>query len=431
MYKRITKHLLLMVTFSILVSCNTKVVYLVYKDVNLIPMTSEKIIESVSVHISNGKIIAIDKYSNLELPEYFRIIDGRGKYLTPGFSDMHVHLQQPEDLDLFIVNGVTTVRNMWGSPEHLKGRKDIKNGKIIGPELFTTGPLIDGPNMIWPDSFVLSAKEDVEKAIRSMKKDGYDFIKVYDGLSLGVYSEIIRVAKDINIPVVGHVPKYVGLTKVIQSGQQSIEHLNGYHYKYKDKYNDIKEQEIQMTIDSGLWNCPTIIVLKTISLIATINKKDFPELKYVNPTTVKYWSGRRSYKYNYIKAQSFIYNLYKQGGLIVSGTDANNPFIIAGFSLHDELKLLNEAGLTPFEVLLTTTVNPSLMLGISDRTGTIEVGKDADLVLLNKNPLDDITNTKTIAGVMSKGRWFPKEKIDKILKNVEDKMKKLSETQSN
>ena len=421
MYKIITKYLLLYVIFTALVSCNNKDIDIVYKDVNLIPMTSEKVVESVSVHISEGKIVAIEEFSNLELPDNIQIIDGRGKYLTPGFSDMHVHIDRSEDLDLFIANGVTTIRNMWGFPEQIKARKDIKNGKIIGPELFTTGPIIDGSNKTRPNVYVLDKKEDVEKAIKSMKKDGYDFIKVYDSLGQGVYKEIIRVAKEINIPVVGHISKYVGLTMALELGQQSVEHLSGYNYNNKDLV--VKDQEIQLSIDNGTWNCPTIIVLKTYSDLISIKKQNISELKYIRPEKVKDWSGRRSYKINYKNAQKFVYNLYKKGGLLVSGTDANNPYVISGFSLHDELKLLNECGLSTYEVLLTTTVNPSLMLGISDRAGTIEIGKDADLVLLNKNPLYDITNTKTIAGVMSKGRWYSRERIDEILINVEQEMK--------
>jgi uncharacterized protein YciI len=202
MYKIFNRSLAIVILILPFVSCNSikmdyKKVDIVYKNVNLIPMTGEEIIESISVHVSvsEGKIMGIGEFSDLILPDQVKVIDGRGKYLTPGFSDMHVHTYYPEELDLFIANGVTTVRNMFGFPEHLKARKAIKDKKIIGPELFTTGPLIDGKNAYWPGSFILIKKEDVKEAITKMKMDGYDFIKVYDKLSPQVYNEIIRVEK--------------------------------------------------------------------------------------------------------------------------------------------------------------------------------------------------------------------------------------------
>ncbi|MBN2444582.1 MAG: amidohydrolase family protein [Spirochaetales bacterium] len=405
-----TFYIILIILMITLISACKKYepVSLVFKNVNIIPMTEETVFENYSVYTSEGKIKAIGKFEELEYPRDTIIIDCQGKYLAPGFGDMHVHTHYIEEATLFLANGVTLIRNMWGNPQHLKMKKKIQNRQFLGPELFTTGPLIDGKGAIWPGSFIITDPKEVAGAITKMKQEGYDAIKVYDKLMPKVYDEILKTAKSLDIPVVGHVP--VGVKHAIESGQYSIEHFKGYNMNSK--------ASIDLTVQSGVWNCPTLIVMKNYSNVHLLKTKEIPELKYVHPDRLKSWKQRYSYYMNFEGSKRFLKALYDKGANIVSGTDVGNPYVIAGFSLHEEFQYMNDAGLTPYQVLLTTTINPAKMLGIENRVGTIEIGKDADLVLLAKNPLLDIKNTKMIAGVMTKGVWLSEKKLKSMLDKI-------------
>lgn len=389
-------------------------VNLVFKNPTIIPMTEEIIIENYSVYVSEGKIKAIGKLEELNYPPETIIIDCCKRYLLPGFGDMHVHTYYNEEAVLFLANGVTLVRNMWGSPQHLNMKKKIQNREFLGPELFTTGPLIDGTGAYHPGSFIITDPKEVPGVIKKMKQDGYDAIKVCDKLSTEVYDEIIKTARKLDIPVVGHVPRMVGLKHVIESGQYSIEHFDGYSLLLEMK------EEIDLTVESGVWNCPTLVVKEKYSNINVLKTKEIPELKYVHPDQVKSWEKLQAYFMDFKGSKRLLKTLYDKGANIVSGTDAGNPYVIAGFSLHEEFQYMNDAGLTPYQVLLTATVNPAKMLGIENRSGTIEIGKDADFVLLNRNPLLDIKNTKTILGVMTKGLWLSRPYLQSKLNEIEN-----------
>ncbi|MCP4163986.1 MAG: amidohydrolase family protein [Deltaproteobacteria bacterium] len=419
------KSTLILLFFAIVLSCSPnrdvqKEQDIVFKNVNVISMIDEQVLENKSVYISNGKIVSIGEFEDLTLSQNTLVINADDKFLLPGFSDMHVHTYYEEEPALFLVNGVTTIRNMWGLPEHLEYKEANSKKEILGPTLYTTGPLIDGSNPIWPNSFILDNPADVEQAIKKMKKDGYDFIKVYDGLNSDVYNEIIRVAKKIDIPVVGHVPDIVGIEDAINSGQSSIEHFDGYS-KFLSAVKSSKE--VDLTVKSMIWNCPTLKVLHNFGNLDALQSSKISELKYVSGDVKESWKGVSSFSMDFDYIQELLKTLNDKGAKIVSGTDVGNPYVIAGFSLHDEFQLMQESGLTPFQVLLTTTVNPAEMLGIEDHAGTIEAGKDADLVLLNKNPLIDIENTKTIEGVMTKGIWLTKKKIQEMLDEIESEYK--------
>lgn len=429
------KSLIILIGISLLFSCGKEASEiikdnLVIKNVKIIPMTEEVVLKNQSVYIVDGKIEAIGKFQDLDLPEDITVVNGRGKYLLPGFSDMHVHTHYPKDFDLFLINGVTTIRNMWGSPVHLKFKKLIECKSILGPALYTTGPLINvfqnkgsqnnDSQAYWPEAFNLNQSKNVEPAIKQMKADGYDFLKVYNKLRLDVYNEIIRVAGELDIPVVGHVPYDVGLERALQAGQQSIEHFMGYSSIGK---SDVIQSEVDLTLKSGVWNCPTLVVIRNMSLLDELKIENPPEIKYVPMEQREYWASSQKFLLGFESAKKLLFELYKAGANIVSGTDAGVAYTIVGFSLHDEFELMNEAGLTPYEVLLTTTVNPAKMLGIEDSAGTIEIGKNADFVLLDKNPLKKISNTRTIAGVMVKGTWIPIGKLELMLDEIEKKYK--------
>ena len=425
-FKKIKDSILFSMTIILLFSscnkCEIDTQTTVFKDVNIITMSNDSILLEHSVLVKNRKIVDIGIFEEMDIPKDAQLINGKDQYLIPGLCDMHVHFNDDDDRLLYVANGVTFVRNMLGDPYHLKVRKKINKGCLIGPEIYTTSPLIDGLNPYWPmGSIVIDDKEKVFELISQMKRDGYNAIKVYEKLSEDVYNEIISVAKELEIPVVGHVPKSVGIRNVLASGQVSMEHLEG----YKNLLSD--EKIISETVESGIWNCPTLILYKKYESVNSLKENPPDELRYVNPGTVNDWKNLYQTSGELVKYMELLQKLVQNNANIVAGTDVGNPYIIAGFGLHEELSIMQAAGLTPYQVLLSATKNSAEMLGYESRLGTIELKKDADLVLLNNNPLEDINNTKSIAGVMTKGIWYPQDELNAMLVKVADKKSLLSQ----
>lgn len=424
MIRKITVFMLFIISvftfFSSCKKCEVDGQLVIFKDVNIITMRNDSILKKHSVLIKGRKIIDIGIFEEMEIPKAALIIDGKEQYLIPGLCDMHVHLVDDDDRILYIANGVTFIRNMSGDPYHLKVREKINKKCLIGPEIYTTGPIIDGLNPYWPRlSIVIDDKEKVFKALLQMKNDGYDAIKVYEKLTKEVYDEIIRVAKKLEMPVVGHVPKSLDLKEVLFSGQTSIEHFRGYEKYFSD------EQIITETVKSGIWNCPTLLCDKNNENLNYLKNNPPNELKYVYPIIVRVWKTYSQSNSFFVKQMKLLNTLTNNNANIVSGTDVANPFIVAGFSLHEELSLKQDAGLTPYQILLSATRNCAEMLGYESRLGTIEKEKDADLVLLKNNPLENIKNTKSIVGVMTKGSWYPKEDLNSMLEIVAVKKNSL------
>jgi hypothetical protein len=379
-----------------------------------------------SVLVKNRKIVDIGIFEEMEIPKTAQIIDGKEQFLIPGLCDMHVHLHYDDDRILYVANGVTLIRNMAGFPYHLKVRKKINEGCLIGPEIYTTGPIIDGLDPYCPTiSIVINDKEEVFEALSQMKNDGYDAIKVYEKLTKEVYYEILRVAKELEMPVVGHVPECLSIRDVLFPGLYSIEHLDGYNRYFGFDLN-IEETIIEETVKSGIWNCPTLLVHKNYENVDSLKKNPPSEIKYVSPSLVEYWKTKNQGKNKRFGMEMKLLNtLTNNNANIVLGTDAGTPSVVAGFSLHEEFSIWQDAGLTPYQILLSATRNCAEMLGYESRLGTIEKDKDADLVLLKNNPLENIKNTKSIVGVMTKGSWYTKADLNSMLEKVAIKKNSL------
>ena len=384
---------------------------IVFQNVNLITMTENKVLENQSVVIKDGLIAEIGEFQTVAIPQGAQIIEGEGKYLMPGLVDMHVHLWLYKgEENLYLANGVTSIQNMWGRPEHLR-RKESNNKNLAGLRIFTTGPIMDGSTPIWIGSKVLKTPEEAKKAVISVQESGYDAVKVYELLTVEVYEEIMKTAEEIGIRVVGHVPRAVEIRQVLELGQDSIEHLSGYSLENT-------ENEAEMTVENNVWNTPTLALTQ-------INKEEheIEGLEYMHPETVKMWQDTKQ-KVGYVrdleKHQYIVGIIHEKGGKLLAGTDANNPFVVPGFSLHSELEYLAGAGLTPYEVLRTATYNPAEFLGQLDQLGTVEEGKAADLILLSKNPLEDIKNTRTLEGTMVRGIWLTSEDLQGELEKLKE-----------
>ncbi len=403
-----------------------------FVNVNVVPMDSERIVPAQTVVVRADRISKVGPFDTTEIPEGAVQIDGSDKYLMPGLVDMHVHLQDEHHLTLFIANGVTAVRNMWGSKLHLKLREQIKKGELIGPTIYTTGPLIDGNPPIWPESTVVETPEQAAQVVAEHKKAGYDFIKVYNRLSLECYDAIIEAAVKYETPVVGHVPSAVGLEHALAARQYSVEHLSGYgdflRTEESSSWVQIDEAKIQhiaqATREAGTFNCTTLVVNEKMMMSSGDVEQELKRLhmKYISPLQKQMWFSlwpkrtedpNRSRKFSNMKRMTK--SLHDAGARILLGSDTPNPYVVPGFSLHEELQNLVDAGLTPYEAIKAGTYDAAEFLGELDEFGTISTGLRADLVLVEDNPLEDIGNLARRVGVMARGHWFPQSELRAML----------------
>ena len=385
-----------------------------FTNVNVVPMDKERVLQNQTVLIKDGVIAEIGK--RVKIPKDAQVINASGKYLSPALADMHTHLRYDEDLLFYVVNGVTTVRNMRGSPQHLEWREKVKRGEILGPAIYTAGPTLSGPKSGFTE---VATAEEAEKAVREQKNAGYDFIKVYDQLPKVAYDAIMATARQLQIPVAGHVPTEVGVEGVLKAGQASIEHAEQYVYHFfGDKYDEAKISLIaEATAKAGVYVCPTVSFIENfIYQVEDKNKiLDRPEMRYVNPETFAYWATDRKEssaenRRIEIFQKKLILGFRDAKVKMLSGTDMYAFGLVPGISLHQELQKLVSYGLTPYQALETATKNPGEFLGAN--FGTIKVGKRAELILVNANPLQNILNLQNRSGVLTHGKWMPQTELD-------------------
>jgi imidazolonepropionase-like amidohydrolase len=450
---------------------------LAISDVTVIDATGAPAKPNMTVIITGDRITKIAKTGEFAIPNNAQAIDGKGKFLIPGLWDMHVHTvlkTLPETyFSMFIANGVTGVRDMAADLGLLKQlRKDINEGKLLGPRLIG-GQMVDGPMPVWPGFPIsISNEVDARQAAASIKDSGADFIKVYSLIPRQAYFALADEAKKRGIPFAGHVPISVSAFEASDAGQKSIEHMEGIlrgcsaiepelRKTLEDALKDAKNT-VQMRASlvralnetdsraldtyspekaaalfarfaaNGTWQAPTLVVHRTGAFLDDKNFTNDPRLKYVRRDIRDSWKNQDDfrlkdrtaessarYKMLFQKKLELILAMHRAGVKMLAATDALVWYVFPGFSLHDELELFVKAGLTPMEALQTATRNPASYLGLIDTLGTVEEGKKADLVLLEGNPLENISNTKRITAVIVGGRLIPKVSLDKMLKDVE------------
>jgi imidazolonepropionase-like amidohydrolase len=431
-----------------------------------------------TVVITGDRITSVSDSATFQWPKNARarVIDATGQYLIPGLWDMHVHSAFGDwfpggrdiILPLFVANGVTGVRDMGGDvPVLLKWRNEIARGQIIGPRMIISGPMLDAylPNgrLRFPSSIAVVSPADAIAAVDSLKKQSVDFIKVQSVISREAYLAAAAEAHKQGLPIVGHVPDKVRLAEVVGVGQKSVEHLMGIFEgcsKEEDKFINgegnlkllLATQDQQrcdsltrLLADSQTWQVPTLAWQRGGTFLDQRDLKHQPLDKYVPA----YWRDvtwrrftdemmpdllrdplalRQEY---FARNLRMVETLHRAGVPFMAGTDAApGVYIMPGFSLHDELANFVEAGFTPMEALQTATSNPAKFLGMEDSLGSIDSGKNADLVLLSANPLDDIGNSKKITAVIAQGRLFDRVALDHILINVEAAAKPRKKQQS-
>jgi imidazolonepropionase-like amidohydrolase len=359
---------------------------------------------------------------------------------------------------LFIANGVTNVRDMFSDAEDIKLARqwnaEIDAGTTVGPRISVGSTIVDGVPGFVPDlPQILGVKnaEEGRAAVRSLKASGAGFIKVYWTLSPEAYFAIADESKKLGIIFAGHVPFLVSATDVSDAGQKSIEHLTGIVETCTSKEDELRKKEWTPAIQEEMiatydekkclnlfkrfaknktYQVPTLILHRGMALYDDGGFLENPSFRYVSKATLKEWadSPQLSRDNNLkIRKQRFewmletIGKMHRAGVPILAGTDNNNPYVVPGFALHDELELFVRAGLTPMQALKTATVNAAKYLGMEKSRGTIEEGKVADLVLLEANPLTDISNTRKINAVVINGRLLKRKNLDEMLNKVAEK----------
>lgn len=439
----------------------------VFTHVNVIPMDSERVIEDCSVLIEDGLIRVIQSSSSYKVPELATEIDAKGKYLIPALSDMHVHLEGQawnimyppgsgyseqeivyEDLlFMYVAHGITTIDVMSAFPEHIAIRDQIQNKELIGPRMVLSR-MIDGAGKAWPPpiSTWINNEEEARQAVIDAHKLGYDRMKVYSFLDEASYKTILSTAKDLDMPVDGHIPQSVGVEEVISEGQNMIAHSE----EFLNFISDFSPQQIDyyssLLANSDTWLTATLVTSRNLIKLLGFPEQELskPGVGYMHPQGMDLTSyiyenlyapipeAHREYIRNGLDSFQvpFIAEYYHKGGKLLAGTDALIATTLPGTSLHDELEELVSAGLSPYESLRVSTTNSHLFLEEINLAGTIEPGKTANLVLLEENPLDDISHTRTIAGVMIQGQWISKNQIDERLEQIKESYVELKATKN-
>jgi imidazolonepropionase-like amidohydrolase len=456
-----------------------------------------------TVLVRDRHIVALDTAARLRVPADARRVDGRGRFLIPGLWDMHGHFggdrfARHSTFPLFIANGITGARDMWGDCDSVcavdaadndrpvsaavvrRWKRDISRGTLIGPRLVAASAMFDGPSPDFPGTYAIHSPSEGRARVRLARARGADFIKVLNGLSRESYLAILDEARRQGVPVAGHVPFAVTPREVSSAGQRSIEHWGdivgygsaGEKARCSNQPDAVWEafQAARATQDTTKTNlarlratylhlltanysqalCADLFAefarnstWRVLTLIGERNGEvtrlgdtllaTDPRLRYVDSATRSAWLaaapiGPLAQRLTEDSAATVAYlglvlslpgPMQRAGVPLLAGTDEPNPWVIPGFSLHDELALLVHGGLTPLQALQAATINPARFLGATDSLGVVAPGKLADLVLLDADPLVDIHNTTRIAAVFTAGTYFDKAALTALLGQAE------------
>ena len=436
---------------------------LVLRDVTVIDVAGGLALPGMTVVVVGDHIAQAGKSETVSPPAGARVVDAAGKFLIPGLWDMHVHTifgdwfpgGREIALPLFIANGVTGIRDMGGDLDVLlQWRKEIAQGAIAGPRLVVSGEMLDGPEPRFPSSIAVSSPVEGRSAVRDLKRRGADFIKLQSLIPRESVLAIADEAGTLGIPVAGHVPDAIRAAEASDAGQTSFEHLIGIFEgsspledeflaggkgpgRFLQSFDAHRAAKLfALLAKNETWQCPTLVWERGGSLLEERDLGNDPLAKYapaswktgtwkkfrdqiVNEFNVDDLATRRRFV---SKELDLVGEMHRAGVPFLAGTDtAAGVYIFPGFSLHEELELFVAAGFTPTEALRTATSNPARFVGMGDRLGAVATGKLADLVLLDRNPLEDIRNTRAIFAVVANGRFFAREDLNRLLLQVEER----------
>ena len=412
-----------------------------FVNVQVVPMDTERHIGQQTVVVVDDKIVAIGPVDEVPIPEGAQVVDGTDRYLMPGLAEMHAHVPGTDSpnvhryFSLYVANGVTTIRGMLGQPSHLELRDALEAGKLFGPRLYTSGPSLNGRTVNGPG--------EGRTMVEEQHAAGYDFIKLHPGLSSDEFAAIAATANRLGMPFAGHVPVAVGVEGALQSGMATIDHLDNYlaaalppkspgHGGYGGFFDVLLADQVdaeriralaRATAASNTWNVPTQVLVEVrVNDVPVETLSNWPEMQYMPEETVARWADakRASLAERDFDADTvamaidlrrlLILELQRAGAGLLLGADSPQVFSVPGFSIHRELEVMVASGLTPYEALRSGTASVAEFLGSGG--GVVAVGRDADLVLLDDDPLADIRNARRIHGVMLRGEWYPAARLD-------------------
>ncbi|MEO7966441.1 MAG: amidohydrolase family protein [Gemmatimonadaceae bacterium] len=428
----------------------------------------------MTVVIEGNRIASVGPTANA-LSSQGRVVDAKGLFMIPGLWDMHTHayfggptnVGDQLTLPLFIANGVTGIRDMGSDLDPvLRARREVNAHRMIGPRMVVSGPMLDGPVAQYKSAIAIKTPEDGRKAVDMLKQRGVDFIKIQSGVPHEAYIAIADEAKRLVIPFEGHVPDAVRAVDAIAAGQRTFEHLIGIfeastpnEKKYLlrrygagkdttadkrpgmflDAYDPVREASIvRLLAQKKLWQCPTLYWERGQWLVDDIDFTKDPDLAYAAQSWVAQWPASRKSILESLDTDSLplrrrfvthelevVRKLRAAGVPFLAGTDTPAGVdVIPGISLHLELQRFVAAGFTTLDALRTATINPAKFYNRENELGAIQAGYLADIVLLRANPLIDISNTRTIAGVVADGRYFSERDISQLNGRLRELAKK-------
>ena len=441
--------------------------------VTVIDVTNGRTRPDQTLVVIGRRIAQVGPSGTISVPSSARIIDARGKFVIPGLWDMHVHLfrhSSKESVDvheryfpLFLANGVTGVRDMWTTIEDFqtvrRWRRDEAAGTLLGPRVMGSSTVVDGVPPFWPNSIVVTTAAEARRVVDSLVRGGAEFIKVYNSLPRDAYFAIVDESKRLGVPFAGHLPLSIRAAEASDAGQKSIEHLGfmddcstardrivelrqdttlarpegGIPALFLQTYSDsLCAALFRRFVKNGTWQVPTLSVPAQSTLAVDTLMLD-PRLRYATDEERTAWAAQAQAtsrgttprqaevrRRRFQKSLDIVAGMQRAGVPLLAGTDVGNPWLVAGFSLHDQLALFVKAGMPPLAALQTATINPARYFGALDSLGTIAAGKIADLVLLDGNPLNDIRNTRRIRAVVANGRLLHRAALDSLLATVRE-----------
>ena len=441
-----------LLTLFFIVACaqqKQQEVALIIENVSIVNVRDGSISNNQYVAIDSGIIVSISDKAGLKHSGK-NLIDGTGKYLMPGLAEMHAHIPTETSwggnvkntLFLYVSQGVTTIRGMQGNALHLELRSKAEKQEIVSPRIFTASPPLNGSTV--------KTVEEADEKVRKYAADGYDLLKILPGIKLEVFDQIVKTAKEVGIPFAGHVPADVGIRHALESGYASIDHLDGYltglapesvtsttesgffGYNYTNAADtSLIDELVKMSLDNNVWVVPTqTLFTRWFSPGDPLEYAAQPEMKYMPEDQIEKWVASKT---RMIEADNFnetqwrkyidirekcLLALHREGKGLILGSDAPQVFNVPGFSIHHELDDMLDVGLTPLEAIQTGTINAAKYFNMEGQFGEVVENASADLILLNNNPLEDLSTIKSHAGVVVRGRWLSPEEITKELEEI-------------
>ena len=436
-------------TFALFVLCASATAQesatYVFGGVNILTMEAAESVDNRTVVVMDGRITAIGSPGDVEVPPDAVAINAAGRYLMPGLAEMHGHVPSAEDrqyledvLFLYVANGVTTVRGMQGREGHIELRGQIDRHEVLGPRFITSGPALNGNVVDGPDEARLFVLDQADA--------GYDFIKLLRGLTREEFDAAVQAASEVGTHVAGHVSEDVGVARALEARQATIDHLDGFpQYLLPPEVNQsaidpgfygvnildrIDEDRIAQLArearDAGVWIVPTNTMIANVALPSPSAEElgARPQMAYLPPALVQGWVESKQRRVGEINLSPgdgerlvdlrnrIVKALHDEGVGLLLGSDAPQTFNVPGFSLQRELSAMVDAGLSPYEALRMGTVAPADFFDAEDEFGRIAVGLAADLILLADNPLEDVGAAARPLGVMVRGEWLDRARID-------------------